>query len=79
VPNQTNAVIIEEFRAYMKARGSSEQHQNTMLQVVIAFANYLGSDKAFGDVQSKDQILLYLHAAFVASSLLVSCLFRKEL
>jgi hypothetical protein len=44
VPNQTNAAIIEEFRAYMKARGSSEQHQNNNLKVAIAYANFLGPD-----------------------------------
>jgi hypothetical protein len=25
VPNQTNAAIIEEFRAYMKARGATSK------------------------------------------------------
>jgi hypothetical protein len=44
VPNQTNVAIIEEFRAHMKATGSSEQHQNNNLKVAIAYANFLGPD-----------------------------------
>ena len=35
VPNQTNTAIIEEFRAYVKARSSSEQHQNNNLKVSV--------------------------------------------
>jgi hypothetical protein len=53
VPNQTNLAIIEEFRAYMKARGSSEQHQNNNLKVAIAYANFLGPNRTFFDVQQK--------------------------
>jgi integrase/recombinase XerD len=60
VPNQTNAAIIEEFRAYMKARGSSEPHQNNNLKVAIAFANFLGPDRTFFDVQQKSQITAFL-------------------
>src|SRR5215218_3823443 len=60
VPNKTNAAIIEEFRAYMKARGSSEQHQNNNLKVAIAYANFLGPDRMFFDVQQKSQITAFL-------------------
>jgi hypothetical protein len=36
VPNKTNSSIIEEFCIYMKAKGSSEQHQNNNLKTIIA-------------------------------------------
>ena len=60
VPNKTNAAIIEEFRAYMKARGLSEQHQNNNLKVAIAYTNFLGSDTTFFDVQQKSHIAAFL-------------------
>lgn len=37
VPNKTNSAIIEEFYTYLKAKGSSEQHQNNILKTVIAY------------------------------------------
>ena len=53
VPNKTNFAIIEEFYAYMRAKGSSEQHQNNALKTVIAYANFLGSETTFLEVQQK--------------------------
>jgi integrase/recombinase XerD len=60
VPNKTNSAIIEEFHIYMKARGSSEQHQNNNLKVVIAYANFLGSDTTFFDIHQKSEITAFL-------------------
>jgi integrase/recombinase XerD len=60
VPNKTTAAIIEEFRAYMKARGSSGQHQNNNLKVAIAYTNFLGSDTTFFDVQQISHIAAFL-------------------
>ena len=60
VPNKTNSVIIEEFYTYMKAKGSSEQHQNNILKTVIAYANFLGSDTTFFDIRQKSQITVFL-------------------
>lgn len=57
VPNKTNSAIIEEFYAHMKAKGSSEQHQNNILKTVIAYANFLGSETTFFDVQQKARLL----------------------
>ena len=56
--NSTNAVLINEFHQYMKSNGASEQHQNNNLKAVIAFANFLGTDMTFFDVQLKEQILV---------------------
>ena len=52
IPNKTNSAIIEEFCTYMKAKGSSEQHQNNNLKAIIAYTNFLGSDTIFFDVQN---------------------------
>jgi hypothetical protein len=41
-PKKTNSAIIEEFYSYMKAKGPSEQHQNNLLNTVIAYENFLG-------------------------------------
>jgi integrase/recombinase XerD len=60
VPNRTNAKIILDFHKYMQARGSSEHHQNNNLKAIIAFAMFLGSDTAFYQIKSKDQITAFL-------------------
>jgi hypothetical protein len=57
--NKTNSAIIQEFHAYMKARGSSEQHHNNNLKVVIAYANFLGPETTFFDIQQKSQITTF--------------------
>jgi TFIIF-interacting CTD phosphatase-like protein len=43
VPNQTNSAVIHEFYEYMKNSDFSVHHKNNNLNVVIAFANFLGS------------------------------------
>jgi len=47
VPNQTNSAIIHEFYQYMNNTDSSVHHKNNNLKVVIAFANFLGSNVTF--------------------------------
>jgi integrase/recombinase XerD len=44
----------------MKSNGASERHQNNNLKAVIAFANFLGTDVTFLDVQLKEQIMSFL-------------------
>ena len=44
VPNQTNSAIIREFYQYMDSTDSSVHHKNNNLKVIIAFANFLGSN-----------------------------------
>jgi hypothetical protein len=61
VPNSTNAGIISDFYSYMKNNGSSENHQNNSLKVVIAFAKFLGSDLTFRDIKRKEQIMAFLN------------------
>ena len=40
----------------MKDNDSLERHQNNALKVVIAYAEYLGSDDTFYDIRQKEQI-----------------------
>jgi hypothetical protein len=49
VPNPTNAEILDQFYLYMKGNDISENHQNNCLKVVIALANFLGTDVTFCD------------------------------
>ena len=61
LPNSTNSALIDEFYQYMKSNGTSERHQNNNLKAVIAFANFLGIDTTFFDVQLKEQIMSFLN------------------
>ena len=58
--NSTNSALINEFHQYMKSNGASERHQNNNLKAVIAFANFLGTDTTFLDIQAKEQITTFL-------------------
>jgi integrase/recombinase XerD len=60
VPNPTNAAIIDQFYYYMKDNDVSENHQNNCLKVVIALANFLGTDITFYDVKNKERITAFL-------------------
>ena len=71
VPNKTNFAIIEEFYAYMRAKGSSEQHQNNALKTVIAYANFLGSETTFREVQQKTAAVTIILAIDTAAITLV--------
>jgi hypothetical protein len=44
----------------MKSNGASERHQNNNLKAVIAFANFLGTDTTFLEIQLKEQITSFL-------------------
>jgi integrase/recombinase XerD len=60
VPNPSNAEIISEFYHYMKGSDVSENHQNNCLKVVLALANFLGTDITFYDIKNKEQITAFL-------------------
>jgi integrase/recombinase XerD len=60
VPNLTNSAIIREFSEYMKWNGSSEHHQNNNLKAVIAFAKFIGPHSTFYQIQTKEQIIMFL-------------------
>lgn len=54
IPNQTNAKLVVEFHHYMQFKNCSERHQNNNLQVIIAFANFLGAHIPFYNIERKE-------------------------
>jgi hypothetical protein len=44
----------------MKDNTTSQRHQNNNLKAIITFTEFLGSDKTFYQVRSKDQITCFL-------------------
>src|SRR5215211_1472895 len=68
VPNKTNSAIIEEFRTYMKAKGSSEQHQNNNLKVAIAFAKHLRPNVTFYQPERREQIIFSVEAKGISNN-----------
>jgi hypothetical protein len=60
IPNQTNAKLVSELQHYMQSRNCSERHQNNNLQVLIAFARFLGVNISFHNIEQKEQILAFL-------------------
>jgi integrase/recombinase XerD len=61
LPNKENSNMIKRFHEFMKSNGASERHQNNNLKSVISFANFLGPDTKFLDVNAH-QILLFLNS-----------------
>jgi hypothetical protein len=60
IPNSRNIGLVNEFVNYMTRNGSSENHQNNNLKVVIAFANFLGNQNSFYAIKTKAQVLEFL-------------------
>ena len=61
VPNTKNIETINEFHEYMRSNGSSDDHHNSNLKVVIAFGNFIGKDNSFYDINKKEQVLEFLN------------------
>jgi integrase/recombinase XerD len=60
IPNQTNAKLVSKFYQYMQFKNCSERHQNNNLQVLIAFAQFLGGSISFYNIEQKEEILEFL-------------------
>jgi hypothetical protein len=60
IPNSTNTKLVKEMYEYLKSSDVSESHQHNALKVMIPFANYLGPDTTYFDINSKEPILAYL-------------------
>ncbi|HEX5187682.1 MAG TPA: hypothetical protein VFV86_12410 [Nitrososphaeraceae archaeon] len=60
VSNQTNRQIINDFYEYLQSIDTSESYQNGLLKVLIRYAEYLGENTPFYQVQEKEQILDFL-------------------
>ena len=60
VKNQANRELIKEFYTYLKNLDTSENYQNGLLKVIIRYAEYLGIDITFYQIQDKEQTIRYL-------------------
>jgi len=60
VKNQANRELIKEFYIYLKNLDTSENYQNGLLKVIIRYAEYLGIDITFYQIQDKEQTIRYL-------------------
>jgi integrase/recombinase XerD len=61
LPNKENSNMIKRFHEFMKSNGASERHQNNNLKSVISFANFLGPDTTFTNVNNTNQILSFFN------------------
>ena len=57
VKNQVNRQIIKEFYEYLQNIDTSQNYQNGLLKVLIRYAEYVGEDAKFYQIQEKRQIL----------------------
>jgi hypothetical protein len=60
VPNSVNSKLIEDFHHYMKYDGTSPRHHNNNLKAMISFAVFLGPDRTFLQINSRNQISCFL-------------------
>jgi integrase/recombinase XerD len=60
VTNQTNRQIIRDFCEYLQSIDTSENYQNGLLKVLIRYAEHIGENLTFYDIQEKEQILGFL-------------------
>ncbi len=60
VENETNRQLINGFHEYLTDNDTSENYQNGLIKVLIRFAEYLGENTTFYEVQEKEKILRFL-------------------
>jgi hypothetical protein len=60
VKNQTNRQIINDFYEYLQNIDTSENYQNGLLKVLIRYAEHIGKNTTFYQIQEKEQILGFL-------------------
>jgi integrase/recombinase XerD len=71
VKNQVNRKLIEEFFHYLtSAIDTSENYQNGLLKVLIRYAEHLGPEVTFYQIQEKQQVLY--HLAYIPKHLLAN-------
>src|SRR5574339_588237 len=69
VPHKENSFIIYDFYKYMQEKGSSDNHQVNNLKVVIDFANFLGPDITFYELNKREQIVSFLNTKIKSSDI----------
>ena len=60
VTNQSNRQIIKDFYEYLQHIDTSENYQNGLLKVLIRYAECIGENLTFYQIQEKEQILGFL-------------------
>ncbi|MGN6560698.1 MAG: hypothetical protein ACTHJ2_09260, partial [Candidatus Nitrosocosmicus sp.] len=60
VNNEVNRDLIKEFYNYLKNIDTSDNYQNGLLKVIIRYAEHLGQETTFYQIQDKEQIIKYL-------------------
>ena len=60
VTNQTNRQIINDFYEYLQNIDTSENYQNGLLKVLIRYAEHIGKNTTFYQIQEKEQILGFI-------------------
>ena len=56
--NQINKQIIKDFYEYLQRIDTSENYQNGPLKVLIRYAEYIGKNLTFYQIQQKEQRIL---------------------
>jgi integrase/recombinase XerD len=58
--NSENTCLLTELYEFMKNNGLSERHMNNTLKTNLAFAQFLGPNVSFHDIDKRDQIISFL-------------------
>ena len=58
--NETNRQLIKEFYEYLTSIDISENYQNGLIKVLIRYAEHLGKNTTFYQVQDREKIILFL-------------------
>jgi hypothetical protein len=45
----------------MKAKGTSERHQNNNLKAIIAFSKFIGPKVTFYEISKREEVLAFLN------------------
>lgn len=53
--------LLDSYAIAICQTAASEKNQNNNLKAIIAFANFIGPDVSFYDIQSREQIICYLN------------------
>jgi hypothetical protein len=60
IKNPDNLALVNDYYQYIKDNGASDSHQNNILKAIISFANFVGPDISFADINRKEQIISFL-------------------
>jgi hypothetical protein len=85
IRNPDNLTLVSDYYQYIKDSGSSDSHQNNILKAIISFANFVGPDISFTDINRKEQIISFLsskikmkHKILIRNGLLLGMIISDE-